>query len=181
MKTDIEIIKKCLAGDQLAYKYLYEKYISYCYGMCNRYSVEKANLKDMVQVIFSNVFRSLESFDSEKSQFKTWFTRVCINQILADRRKRFRTLDTQYIEDVSDYSLNKWSNPIEENIDKEYILSLLTQMPENYRVVFNLFIIDGYSHEEISDQLGISKSSSRVLLSRARTWVKAKFENHLIS
>lgn len=181
MNTDINIIKDCLNGNQLAYKQLYEKYISYCYGICTRYSVSQSDMKDVVQIIFAQVFKSLKNYDSEKSKFKTWFTHVCINNILSYRKKQRRRAQTQSFDDFTEVDHTYTENYIEENIDKEYILSLLKQMPDNYQVVFNMFIIDGYSHEEISKQLNITTASSRVILNRARGWVKKNFVNHLNS
>jgi len=182
MNTDINIIKDCLNGNQLAYKQLYEKYISYCYGICTRYSVPQSDMKDVVQVIFSQVFRSLKNYDSEKSQFKTWLTRICINHISSykrDKAKRGQTQDFDDFNEEIDKIYNE--NSVEDNIDKQYILSLLERMPDNYQMVFNMFIIDGYSHEEISKQLNITTASSRVTLNRARGWVKKNFVNHLNS
>jgi len=180
MKSDIDIIKDCLSGNQLAYKELYEKYLSYCYGICTRYSVHRSDMKDVVQVIFSQTFRSLKNYDSTKSQFKTWFTRICINHISSYKRDKAKKLQTQDFEDFNE-EIDKvhHENSIEDDIDRQYIMSLLKQMPDNYQMVFNMFIIDGYSHEEISKELNISVASSRVTLSRARGWVKKNFVNHL--
>ena len=182
IKSDVDIIQECLNGDQLAYKQLYEKYISYCYGMCNRYAVNQSDMKDVVQIIFSQTFQSLKNYDNDKSIFKTWFTRVCINNILSYKKKQKRNFLTQSIDSFNEPVSTYTENHIEENIDKQYILSLIEQMPTNYQLVFNLFIIDGFSHEEISKQLDISIASSRVLLNRARGWVKKNFvNNHLNS
>lgn len=181
MKSDIDIIKSCLKGNQLAYKQLYEKYISYCYGICTRYSVDKSDLKDLVQVIFTQVFHSLKNYDAEKASFKTWLTRICINHILSFRKKQMRRIQIKDVESTEELNKHYYENNIEERIDREYVLSLIKEMPANYQVVFNLFIIDGYSHEEISQQLEISVPSSRVILNRARKWVKKTLENKLIS
>lgn len=88
---------------------------------------------------------------------------------------------TQNFDDFDEADNRYTENNIEENIDREYILSLLNQMPNNYRIVFNMFVIDGYSHDEISKELNISTASSRVTLNRARGWVKKNFVNHLNS
>lgn len=181
MNADIDIIKDCLKGDQLACKQLYENYIAYCYGICNRYSIDRADLKDVVQIIFSQVFQSLKNYDHEKSKFKTWFTRVCINNLLSYKKKQAHKLKTQYVEDFHE-SVNPYvENHMDEHIDQAYILSLIQQMPSNYQTVFNLFIVDGYSHEEISQQLNISVASSRVILNRARKWVKKALVGYLNS
>lgn len=168
-------------GNQLAYKQLYEKYVSYCYGICIRYSVSQAEIKDVVQIIFSQVFHSLKNYDSNKASFKTWLTRISINQILSYRRKHLNAFHTQDFDDLAESIPSQTENNIEDSIDREYILSLIKKMPDNYQIVFNLFIIDGYSHKEIAEQLGISIESSRVTVNRARKWLKKNFIAHLNS
>ena len=181
MKSDTHIISQCLQGDQIAFKQLYNKYKAYCYGMCIRYAINQSDIKDVVQIIFTQTFHSLKNYDHEQSQFKTWFTHVCINNILSYKKKQMKHSLLQDI-DVFDESTNLYTEEnVEAKIDKEYVLQLLSQMPDNYQIVFNLFIIDGYSHEEIANQLNISIASSRVLLSRARGWVKKNLVNQLKS
>lgn len=181
MNSDIDIINDCLNGSELAYKQLYNKYIAYCYGICTRYSINRSDLKDVVQIIFSQVFQSLKNYDSEKSKFKTWFTRVCINNLLSYKKKQSNGFQTLHFDDYNESANPYAEDDINDNIDKAYILSLIKQMPENYQIVFNLFIIDGYSHDEISKQLNITTASSRVLLNRARGWVKKELVSHLNS
>jgi len=175
--SDTELIKECLAGNQLAYKQLYEKYISYCYGICMRYTVSQIHIKDVVQIVFSQAFHSLKNYDPEKAQFKTWFTHVCINNILTHKKKQLRELPIQELNGFTEYSHGQSENKIEEKINKQHLLSLLKEMPPNYQMVFNLFIIDGYSHEEIAAKLDITTASSRVILNRARNWVKKTIFN----
>jgi len=179
-KSDIEIIQDCLNGNQSAYKQLYERYISYCYGICIRYAVNQTDIKDVVQIIFSQAFLSLHNYDSTKSKFKTWFTRVCINNILSYRKKQKNRLPIQDFEDINVIDLLN-EDSINDNIDREYVLSIIKKMPDKYQIVFNMFVIDGYSHDEISKQLKISIASSRVILNRARGWMKKSFLNHLNS
>lgn len=181
MNTDIHIITKCLQGDQVAFKELYNKYKAYCYGMCIRYAVNQSDTKDVVQIIFSQAFHSLKNYDSDKSKFKTWFTHVCVNNILSYKKKQMKHSMLQGI-DVFDESTSLYTQEnVEERIDQQYVLRLLKQMPDNYQIVFNLFIIDGYKHEEIANELNISVASSRVLLNRARAWVKKNLVNQLNS
>jgi len=136
MNSDIDIINNCLNGDQLAYKQLYNKYIAYCYGICTRYSISSSDLKDVVQIIFSQVFQSLKNYDSEKSKFKTWFTRVCINNLLSYKKKHANKFQTLHFEDYNESANPYTEDQINNNIDKAYILSVIKQMPENYQIVF---------------------------------------------
>ncbi len=172
MKADLDIIKDCLNGDQLAYKAIYQRYVGYCYGICKRYGLKNSEIKDQIQITFIEVFKSLERYQSDKAGFKTWLTRICINQIINQKRKYWENVYMEELSDVHDQLKQHIVEPQYGAIDKEYILQVLSRMPEKYRAVFNLFIIDGYSHNEISEQLNISESSSRVILNRARKWAQ---------
>ncbi|MEM8582881.1 MAG: sigma-70 family RNA polymerase sigma factor [Bacteroidota bacterium] len=179
MKRDQDIIADCLNGKQLAYKVLYEKYVAYVYGLCVRYDVPKAELKDVVQVIFSEVFKSLPRYKTELASFKTWLTRISVNRIISHRRAYSKLVVVKSLDDASYLENQQSQDEISDNIDREHILFLVKKMPEKYRLVFNLFVIDGYTHDEIAEQLRISSGSSRVILSRARAWVQEHLINHL--
>jgi len=179
MKIDTDILKKCLKGDELACKKLYGKFLPYCYGICRRYGVSEIEIKDQIQIIFSNTFRSLKTFDAQKASFKTWFTRICINKILEQRRSYKNQI---LISELNESELNFGyddSERLNAKLDLEYILKLLENMPDHYRAVFNLFIIDEYSHKEIGETLNISEGSSRAILKRARTWAQRELINFI--
>ncbi len=170
-------ISDCLRGDQEACKILYEQHIAYTYGICQRYGVAQGEMKDQIQVIFSAMFKSLAQFDDSKASFKTWFTRLCIHKILDERRKKERHLNIEEL--TTDY--NHTSNqPIgEDQLDRNYLLRILSKMPEQYQHVFNLFIMDGYKHKEIAKMLNITEGSSRIILRRARTWAQKELANYM--
>lgn len=175
MKSDLEIIKACLKGKQLAYKALYERYKDYCFTICVRYGIPQQEVKDCMQVIFSQVFASLKKFDSSKAAFKTWFTQITINQILT--RKRKRKLQYLALEDSEIEVLNlETAVQVDALMDYETIYHILSKMPPQYITVFNLYIIDGYSHKEIAKKLDIAENASRVLLHRGRAWAMKKLK-----
>lgn len=168
-KNEIQVIKECLKGQQSAFKTLYEMYQGYVYTICVRYGVSPIEIKDQMQIIFMEIFKSLKNYDADKAQFKTWLTRITINQILLQKRKKridYTTLENEKINFIE----SKSTIPIEAKMDEEIMHKLLSRMPEKYVSVFNLFIIDGYSHAEIAEQLNISQGSSRILLHRGREW-----------
>lgn len=173
MNNELNIISKCLKGDQSSFKDLYESYKGYCFTICVRYGVASHEVKDYMQIIFTQIFASLKSYDSQKSQFKTWLTRVTINQILMQKRKQkiqYETLEDSESQ-IVDLSA---SFSVESELDKETIYHILSKMPPQFIAVFNLSIIDGYSHKEIAEQLDISEGTSRVLLHRGREWAMKK-------
>lgn len=168
-KTEQQLIQECLKGTQSAFKTIYENYQAYVYTICIRYGVGTIEVKDCMQIIFMEIFKSLKKFDANKSQFKTWLTRITINQILMQKRKAhidYSTLENEKINLIE----SNFTIPVEAKMDEEIMHKILNKMPQKYIVVFNLFILDGYSHQEIAQKLDISESSSRVLLHRGRVW-----------
>lgn len=166
---EIQIIKDCLKGTQSAFKALYDLYQGYVYTICVRYGVSPIETKDVMQTIFMEIFKSLNNFDEGKSKFKTWLSRVTINQILTHKKKskiNFSSLEDENINLIkSDFTI-----PVESLIEEKKIFEILNGMPDKFSVVFNLFIIDGYTHAEIAHELNITKGASRILLHRGRVW-----------
>lgn len=176
-KDENQLIKACLKGTQSAFKTLYETYRGYVYTICIRYGVSVIEVKDTMQIIFMEIFKSLPNFDSNKSQFKTWLTRITINQILLQKRKAkidYTSLEYENINLIE----NDFEVPIESKMDKEILYGILSKMPSKYITVFNLFIIDGYSHKEIAQSLNIAENTSRILLHRGRVWAMKELKIH---
>jgi len=147
-------------------------FLPYCISICKRYGVLDADLKDQIQIIFSSTFNSLEKFNSSKASFKTWFTRICINKVIEQRRRKNSNWNQVEFDETESPLQFDNSLEINEKIDRQYILEALKQMPAKYQSVFNLFIIDGFTHKEISKKLSISEGSSRIILKRARGWAQ---------
>ena len=85
--NEIHLIQECLKGNQSAFKAIYENYQGYVYTICIRYGVSVIEVKDSMQIIFMEIFKSIKNYDADKSKFKTWLTRITINQILMQKRK----------------------------------------------------------------------------------------------
>jgi RNA polymerase sigma-70 factor (ECF subfamily) len=175
--SDQQLIQECLKGAQRSFKVLYEKYQAYVYAICVRHGVSNYEIKDHMQVIFMEIFNSLGRYDATKATLKTWITRITINQILNQKRKR--NIDYN-MRDLSDMSVidSGFNIPVDWNIDKRELYDLLNKMPAKYITAFNLSVIDGYSHSEIAEQLSIPESTSRVLVHRGRIWAMQQFRTH---
>ncbi len=176
-KNEEQLIQECLKGTQRAFKAIYENYKGYVYTICIRYGVSVIEVKDSMQIIFMEIFKSLKKYDSNKSLFKTWLTRITINQILMQKRKAkidYTTLENENINLIE----NDFEVPIESKMDKEILYGILSKMPSKYITVFNLFIIDGYSHKEIAQSLNITENASRILLHRGRVWAMKELKVH---
>jgi RNA polymerase sigma factor (sigma-70 family) len=176
--SDQQLIQECLKGAQRSFKALYEKYQAYVYTICIRHGVSTIDIKDHLQVIFMEIFNSLSRYDAAKAAFKTWITRITINQILHQKRKK--NINYNNVGDSDDISLidNAFTIPMDWDIDQQEIYALLNTMPVQYITAFNLLIIDGYSHSEISELLNIPESTSRVLVHRGRIWAMKQLRTH---
>ncbi|MGB1037616.1 MAG: RNA polymerase sigma factor [Bacteroidia bacterium] len=164
-----ECINGCLQRDSSSQKHLYEQSLPYLNALCSRYVNNPSLRKDVLQESYILIFNKIGQFDPQRGTFKSWVSRIVINNCLKQNKseKRFTTLEVNQQEE--------YINPvvISQLTNKEIILFLRT-MPEKYSKVFLLFAIDEFSHKEISEMLGININVSRKRLSRARDWLKTK-------
>lgn len=133
-----------------------------------RYGCATKDEADYVQEIFVRVFQSLDKYDAQKGNFKPWLRSITVRTII-NKQTRTRILLTV---NIDDHSIQSDPNLQLDDCDIEYILEAIRQLPEGYRMVFNLYEIDGYSHQEIGEMLGITASASRSQLSRAKAILK---------
>jgi RNA polymerase sigma-70 factor (ECF subfamily) len=164
-----------LKGDEKAFKLLYDSYKGYCYTITVRYGIEPEERKDCMQIVFTELFKSLKKYDSTQASFKTWMTRLTINQINNYRRKKRIPVLRMHNPTEEHDSFGKVEQV--NHVDNNYILTVLSKMPEQLLIVFNMAIVDGYSHQEIATELNITESASRVTLHRARQWAMERLKS----
>ncbi|MCB0546015.1 MAG: RNA polymerase sigma factor [Phaeodactylibacter sp.] len=155
--------------DKNSFKVLYQQCIPYVYTVVQRHLSNNSDVPDVIQEIFARVFLSIHTFDAKKGEFKSWLRRLAINQCYQYYRKEnFVQLHVELdnAHEVADDEL------LLGELTKEEIEELLDNMPDGYRRVFLLVIIDEYTHEEVGELLGISADSSRSQLSRAKKWLR---------
>ena len=162
--SETELIQKCKHGDIKYQERLYKHFYGYAMGVGLRYLPDRNDTLEVVNDAFIKVFKSISQFENERL-FKPWLRRIIVNTALDRRRKDMKFLYHAGLEEA-DLIFN--SPKAIENLDAADILKLLNSLPEAQRIVFNMYEIDGYSHEEIGQSLGIPASSSRVNLSRAK-------------
>ena len=168
--TETQLIQACIHEDAKAQQILYEQYLPYLYGICRRFNIYNSEIRDLIQEIYIEVFLSLNSFDPQKGKLKYWIKSIAIHKILKRLRKKewvFAELHEQHSEPAS------WDLQIQ-HMEAEYILELIRELPRGYATIFNLHVIDGYSHKEISKMLKIKESSSRSQLARAKKQLQEK-------
>lgn len=143
---------------------LYDTYASLVYTVCFRYSKNVEDAQDMLQETFINVFGNLDRFEGNGS-FEGWIRKIAVNCAIRQYHKSAKRIDTGDIEhqpDAESYS------DVMDTLGAEEIMKVINKLPDGYRMVFNMYAIEGYSHKEISEAIGITESASRSQLTRAR-------------
>ena len=169
-----ELIKGCLRRDPSAQKHLYDFYSSRMYSLCYRYVKNSMEAEDIIVTAFLKIFDKIQQFKSEGS-FEGWIRRIVVNEALTFlRRNRSMYLETELEQADREPDYNALSDHLEE----EDLLKMIQELPTGYRIVFNLYAIDGYSHKEIAEQLGISENTSKSQLSRARAYLQKVLLEH---
>ena len=164
------LFEGCRRGDRKAQENLYKTLASRMMGICMRYAKDTFEAEDVLQMGFVKVFQKISDFRGEGS-FEGWIRRIMVNTAIESYRKNLRNLNLVDIEEVYDQPQNTFDMSVLELKD---LLKLVQQLPNGYRLVFNLYVIQGYSHKEIAKQLGITEGASKSQLSRARAILKEK-------
>jgi RNA polymerase sigma factor (sigma-70 family) len=168
-----ELIKGCLAGKRAAQNRLFDKYAPKMLGVCFRYTQTTHEAEDVMQDGFVKVYNNLAGFRKESS-LEAWIKRIMVNTALnhlkSTQRLRLEA-DIAVAENDIDISVVQLHE-----IDTEVLMGCIQQLPSGYRVVLNMFAIEGFSHKEIADQLGITESTSRSQFARAKEYLKKKLD-----
>ena len=173
-KSEIEakIIKGCVKGDIKYQEMLYRKFYAYGMSITLRYTKNREEAVEVLNDSFLKVFENMKTYDPKRS-FKAWFRQIIVNTSIDQYRRTKQMIRTDDIDDHENISFD--SEKIEE-LEAEDILLLLNSIPEHYRLIFNLYEIEGYDHKEIGEMLNISDSTSRANLSRAKKMLRELFK-----
>jgi RNA polymerase sigma factor (sigma-70 family) len=165
-----DIIKGCLSGERRSQEKLYKLFSSRMFGVCLQYSNDYDDAKDILQEGFIKVFSKLEQFD-ERGSFEGWVRKIMINTALEKYRSHL------HLYPLTEKDLKKEEMTYEEVFERlsaNDLVKLVQELPPRYRMVFNLYAIEGYAHKEISEMLGISVGTSKSNLARARVIMQEK-------
>lgn len=170
-----ELVAQCLKNDSKAQRQLYGKLAPRMFALCLRYCNDRETAEDVLQEGFVTLFAKLHTYKGEGS-FEGWARRIFVTAALMHLRKRDVL---KYAEDVQQAGHDVPYEPgIVEKMDSMALLKIVSQMPAGFRTVFNMFVVEGYSHLEIAQELGITESGSRSQLSRAKNWLKERLGNN---
>jgi RNA polymerase sigma factor (sigma-70 family) len=165
-----KIIIGCKRGKSRYQEELYRMLAPRMYGLCLKYSNDKDDAKDIMQDGFIKVFQKIEQF-SEKGSFEGWVRRIMINTALEKYRSQVTIYSLDERMPLSDEGVQ---STVIEHLSADDLLGLIQQLTPKYRMVFNLYAIEGYNHKEIGEMLGISEGTSKSNLSRARLILQEK-------
>ena len=181
MNSDEQIIVGCLEGKRKAYSLLFKNYAPVMMGVCMRYCKSRIDAEDVMQDGFIKVFTQIHKFRREGS-FEGWIKRIMINAAIDNYQSN---LKHSFHEDVSEslQSVIIAEHPEEDddipeelNISREKLMGMIQELPDGYRMVFNLYAIENYNHKEIASLLGISENTSKTQLLKARKALRKKIE-----
>lgn len=168
-----------MKNDRKSQKLLYQQFFGYAMSICMRYTQNHADAVEVLNDSFMKVFTQLKKFDQTRS-FKSWFRRILINASIDHLRSEMKHQFKMSLEE-NEKPLEQPS--VDQKISHEELIGLIQQLTPAYRSVFNLYVIDGYKHEEIAGMLGISVGTSKSNLAKARLNLREmlkKIERHEI-
>ena len=174
MNSEEDLINRCLKNDQKAHEVLYKRFAPKMYGVCMRFAKNQMEADDILQEGFIKVFTNLKSFRNEGS-LEGWIRRTIVNTAINLYKKNLKHQKDTDLEQA-EVIQNQETNSLEK-LSVQELLKLIMELPTGYRVVFNLNVIEGYSHKEIGDLLKISENTSKSQLSRARLALQKKLFN----
>ncbi len=175
MIIDESIIKGCIAGKRSAQNDLYRKFSGMMLSVCMRYAQNRDEAEDILQEAFIKIFQNIATFRGEGS-FEGWMKRIMINHALNHYRKNKKMPYHQDIDEINEQEiLNREDfSRHHEPVSADILLSLIQMLPHGYRMVFNLYVFEEYSHKEIGKELCISENTSKTQLLKARRMLRRK-------
>ncbi len=173
MNEETLLVKACADGNPVAQQQLFDRYSKKMMGVCLRYAEDRMEAQDILQEGFIKVFDAIKSF-SHTGSLEGWVRRIIVNTALDNYRRTKAKRHAVNIDDV-EYTLKEEAGVVE-HYSAQHLMDMIHQMPEGYRVIFNLYAIEGYSHKEIAKQMGISESTSKSQYSRARAYLQKALE-----
>jgi RNA polymerase sigma-70 factor (ECF subfamily) len=168
-----DLIKRCIKNDIKAQEQLYNLYAPKLFSICLKYSPSYAEAQDNLQDGFLLIFEKIHQFEF-KGSFDGWLKKVIINLVLQQyRSKRFLSLVNENFEKEEEVEVE-----LDDSVSMEFLIQIIQELPDRYRLVFNLSVFENYTHQDIADALGITVGTSKSNLSRAKVILKEKIENN---
>ncbi len=168
-----ELIQGCIACKPTHQRRLFELYAPMLMTTCRRYATAAQPAEDLLQEAFIKIFHFIHQYDPKRGSFEGWMKRIVINLAVTNWRKHYH--QNWSTSDLTNLQLAD-TLQADQSLHEEDLLLLIDQLPAGYKVVFNLFAVDGYTHQEIAQELGITESTSRSQLTHARRFLRSLIE-----
>lgn len=168
--SEAELLEGCIKGDRKCQKALYDAYSGKMFGVCMRYARNYHNAEDLLQEGFIRVFNSIKSFRKDGS-LEGWVRKVVINTAIEILRQ---AVHVRSIDEVNGIELKPFEDGMEYEAEADELLRMIQSLSDGYRTIFNLYAMEGYSHEEIAKMLGINVGTSKSQLARAKVILQKK-------
>lgn len=169
----LNIIRRCIDGDRQAQRQIYDELAGKMLSLCMRYTADRMTAQDMLQDGFVTLFSKLDTYKADGS-FEGWARRIFATTCLMYLRKKDALKMSDDLECAR--GLDEEGADAVQQIGYKELMRLICSLPEGYRVIFNLYVIEGFQHKEISRMLGISEVTSRSQLNRARAMLQKKIK-----
>ena len=170
---DLKLIESCKEGDRASQKVLYDRLAPRMFPLCIRYAGDRVLAEDILQEGFLTLFTRLDSYKGDGS-FEGWARKIFVTTALMDLRKKDVLKMSDDIDTLRGMKAESTSQI--QNIGYKELMELISSLPPGFRTVFNMYALEGFSHKEIGEMLGISETTSRTQLSRARAWLQNKIK-----
>jgi RNA polymerase sigma factor (sigma-70 family) len=174
--SESDLIKGCIAGDRRLQEELYRRFSPKMYAVCLRYANNADDAQDLLQEGFIKVYRNLHRFRAEGS-FEGWIRRVFVNTSIEHFRKKSTRLSM--VTDKEENTIVDADITAIHKLAEKDIINIIQELSPGYRTVFNLYVVEGYSHKEIGELLGISEGTSKSQLARAKGVLQKKITQYL--
>jgi len=178
LKDEREIIDGCLKNNRKAQKALYQAYASKFLGICLRYAKERQEAEDVLQEGFIKIFNRIGQYSGSGS-FEGWLKRIIINTAITNYRQNLKRYNQVPVDNLPENETEVKAEDFEYTYQE--LLKVVQTLPNGYRMVFNLFAIEGYQHKEIAEMLEIDVATSKSQYSRARKLLQKKLIEHKIN
>lgn len=178
MISDQKIVEGCKAGKHKAFSMLYKKYSAVMLGLCLRYCKNLQEAEDVLQEGFIKVFRNIKNFREEGS-FEGWIKRIMINCAIDHYQKNLKHAFHENLDELNEKIADDEEITVkyrDQGIDKDQLMKMIQDLPDGYRIVFNMYVMEDYSHRDIATSLGISENTSKTQLMKARRALREKLE-----
>jgi RNA polymerase sigma-70 factor (ECF subfamily) len=172
--TDAELLERCRNNEPKAQSLLYEKYGSRMKGLCRRYARSEEDVEDIFQDAFVRVFQNLHTVQNPETMI-FWMKKIFINTAINHYHKHLKQ-QLNVSDDILAYHSTNDNDLIMSDLSTNDLLKIVKELPDGFRVVFNMYAIDGFQHSEIAAHLGITESTSKSQYSRAKEWLRKRLK-----